>query len=165
MDNKSTIQNHSFALNCEFLELLWLIIYADSELQIFVWKREHTWAWTCKFSICAAHLKCDIHRVATGRSGRRAWCTPSALSKKTATSTDVERSFSRGGFTVSKMRHSLSDESTRAATVLGSWVDVMDVIPRSEIVSKLKSKASRLKTIAGSSSATSALLVVDSDDE
>ena len=40
-----------------------------------------------------------------------------------ATSTDVERTFSCGGLTVSKMCHSLSDESTRAATVLSSWCD------------------------------------------
>ena len=42
----------------------------------------------------------------------------------TATSTDVERAFSHGGPTVSKMRHSLSDESTRAASVLGAWCDL-----------------------------------------
>ena len=38
-----------------------------------------------------------------------------------ATSTDVERAFSKGGLTVSKMRHSLyRDESTQAACVLDS---------------------------------------------
>ena len=39
-----------------------------------------------------------------------------------ATSTNVEHAFSRGGLTVSKMQHTLSDELTRAATVLGSSV-------------------------------------------
>lgn len=57
------------------------------------------------------------------------------------------------------MRHSLSDESTRAATVLGSWVDVVDAILHLEIVAKLKNKASRLKT------SSSAVVVVDSDEE
>ncbi|KAJ7938740.1 hypothetical protein B0H13DRAFT_2301380 [Mycena leptocephala] len=75
------------------------------------------------------------------------------------TSTDVERSFSGGGLTVSKMGHSLSDESTRAATVLGSWVDVADAIPRLEIIENIKNKASRLKTVEGS---TNAIVVDDS---
>lgn len=60
-----------------------------------------------------------------------------------ATSTDVERAFSRGGLTVSKMRHSLSDESTRAATVLGSWCTFTDLVPFGEIASKFKAKSSR----------------------
>ena len=59
-----------------------------------------------------------------------------------ATSTDVERAFSRGGLTVSKMRHSLSDESTRAATVLGSWCTFPDLVPCGEIVSIFKDKSS-----------------------
>ena len=47
----------------------------------------------------------------------------------TATSTDTERAFSRGGLTVSKMRHSLSDQSTRTATVLGAWCDLPGAVP------------------------------------
>ncbi|KAI0309760.1 hypothetical protein OF83DRAFT_1036322, partial [Amylostereum chailletii] len=39
-----------------------------------------------------------------------------------ASSTDVERGFSRGGLTVTKKQHAVSDESVRAATVLSSWV-------------------------------------------
>jgi hypothetical protein len=61
-----------------------------------------------------------------------------------ATSTDVERAFSRGSLTVSKMRHSLSDESTRAATVLGSWVALFsDLIPHNDIVTSFKDKSKR----------------------
>ena len=60
-----------------------------------------------------------------------------------ATSTDVERSFSRGGLTVSKLRHSLSDTSTRAATVLGSWMSLEGAIPTADIVRMFKDKASR----------------------
>lgn len=62
-----------------------------------------------------------------------------------ATSTDVERAFSRGGLTVSKMRHSLSDESTRAATVLSSWCEFPSAIPRDEIISTFKDKSKRPK--------------------
>jgi hypothetical protein len=46
-----------------------------------------------------------------------------------ATSTDVEWAFLHGGLTVSKMCHSLLDESTRAATVLSSWCDFPSTIP------------------------------------
>ncbi|KAJ7110445.1 hypothetical protein C8R44DRAFT_634021, partial [Mycena epipterygia] len=60
-----------------------------------------------------------------------------------ATSTDVERAFSRGGLTVSKMRHSLSDESTRAASVLGSWCNLPGAIPQEEIIALFKEKAKR----------------------
>ncbi|TDL14105.1 hypothetical protein BD410DRAFT_696994, partial [Rickenella mellea] len=51
-----------------------------------------------------------------------------------ASSTDVERAFSRGGLTVSKRRHTLSDQSIRAATVLSSWVDVEGLVPEAAIV-------------------------------
>jgi hypothetical protein len=54
--------------------------------------------------------------------------------------TDVERAFSHGGLTVSKMCHSLSDESTRAATVLGSWCDFPGVIPQDDIMEIFKDK-------------------------
>ena len=62
-----------------------------------------------------------------------------------ATSTDVERAFSRGGLTVSKMRHSLSDESTRAASVLGSWCDLPGAVPRDEIIAVFRDKGKRPK--------------------
>lgn len=42
------------------------------------------------------------------------------------------------------MRHSLSDESTRAATVLSSWCTFPELVPRSEIVSVFKEKSSRM---------------------
>jgi len=57
-----------------------------------------------------------------------------------ATSTDVERAFSRGGLTTSKMRHSLSDKSTCAATVLGAWCDVPGAIPREEVMAGFRDK-------------------------
>lgn len=52
---------------------------------------------------------------------------------QTATSTDVECAFSQGSLTVLKMWHLLSDASTGAATVLGSWVDLPGAIPHDEI--------------------------------
>ncbi|RDX54381.1 hypothetical protein OH76DRAFT_1318340, partial [Lentinus brumalis] len=51
-----------------------------------------------------------------------------------AASVDVERAFSRGGLTVSKLRHNLSDESTRAATVLASWTKIPGLVPQQEVV-------------------------------
>ncbi|KAF8224544.1 hypothetical protein L208DRAFT_1057755, partial [Tricholoma matsutake] len=52
-----------------------------------------------------------------------------------ATLTDVKQAFSHGGLTVSKMQHSLSDESTCASTLLGSWVPSFpDLIPCNDIV-------------------------------
>jgi hypothetical protein len=63
----------------------------------------------------------------------------------TATSTDVERAFPRGGLTVSKMRHSLSDESTRVASVLGAWCDLPGAIPHDEIMNSFRDKGKRPK--------------------
>jgi hypothetical protein len=57
----------------------------------------------------------------------------------------VERAFSRGGLTVSKMRHSLSDETTRAASVLGAWCDLPGAIPREDIMEVFKEKSKRPK--------------------
>jgi hypothetical protein len=67
------------------------------------------------------------------------------ITRYAATSTDVERAFSRGGLTVSKMRHSLSDESTRAASVLGAWCDLSGAIPRDEILEVFRDKGKRPK--------------------
>ena len=62
-----------------------------------------------------------------------------------ATFTDVERGFSRGGVTVSKMRHSLSDESTRAASILGAWCDLPGAVPQNEIITVFHEKGKRPK--------------------
>lgn len=62
-----------------------------------------------------------------------------------AASVDVERAFSRGGLTVSKRRHALSDESVRAATVLGSWASNKDLIPEEQILKLLRDKSKRTK--------------------
>ncbi|OJT02154.1 Zinc finger BED domain-containing protein RICESLEEPER 2 [Trametes pubescens] len=51
-----------------------------------------------------------------------------------ATSTDSKRSFSSGRLTVSRLRHSLSDESVRTGTVLGSWCDYPEIVPEAQLV-------------------------------
>jgi len=43
------------------------------------------------------------------------------------------------------MRHSLSDESTRAASVLGAWCDLPGAVPRDEIVAIFKDKGKQPK--------------------
>jgi hypothetical protein len=60
-----------------------------------------------------------------------------------AASTDVERAFSHGGLTVSKMRHSLSDQLIRVVTVLGSWCQLPGLIPRDELVTSFNNKSKR----------------------
>ena len=46
---------------------------------------------------------------------------------------------------MSKLRHSLSDESTRASTVLGSWTELDGAIPHAEIIQRFKDKSKRPK--------------------
>ena len=62
-----------------------------------------------------------------------------------ATSVDIERSFSRGRLTVSKLRHNLSGESTCAATVLSAWLKVPGLVPQEKIVARFRDKAKRKK--------------------
>ncbi|TDL14569.1 hypothetical protein BD410DRAFT_733876, partial [Rickenella mellea] len=69
-----------------------------------------------------------------------------------ASSTDVERTFSRGGLTVSKRRHALSDESMRAATVLSSWLDVEGLVPEAQIIEHFREKNSRFVKAVGAAS-------------
>ena len=53
---------------------------------------------------------------------------------------DAERAFSRGRLTVSRLRRSLSDESVRANTILGSWARIADLVPKKELVDFLAGK-------------------------
>jgi hypothetical protein len=62
-----------------------------------------------------------------------------------ASSTDVERAFSKGGLTISKFRHSLSDESARSSSVLGSWTELDGAIPKDLILQLFKDKGKRPK--------------------
>jgi hypothetical protein len=59
------------------------------------------------------------------------------------------------------MRHSLSDESTRAAMVLSSWCDFQPAIPRDEIIATFRDKSKRPK--GGKGKEVSEAEVVTSD--
>ena len=60
----------------------------------------------------------------------------------TATSTDVECAFSCGRLTVSRMWHSLSDETTHAATVLSLWTALPGLVLEVDILKVFQEKNS-----------------------
>jgi hypothetical protein len=60
-----------------------------------------------------------------------------------ASSTDVEHSFSQGRLNVSRLRHSLSEESTRAATVFGSWVGIEELVVTEDLIDNIQRKSFR----------------------
>jgi hypothetical protein len=70
-----------------------------------------------------------------------------------AASTDIERGFSQGGLTVTLKRHSLNDESTRAATILGTWVDIDGLIPDEYILNLFREKGKRPRPSASADTA------------
>jgi hypothetical protein len=77
-------------------------------------------------------------------------CPIHKLMIPSATSTDVEQAFSKGGLTVSRFWHSLSDKSTCTSTVLGSWAALDEiipdgVIPKDEVIEEFKNKHRRPK--------------------
>lgn len=62
-----------------------------------------------------------------------------------ASSTDIERGFSRSGLMVSPHRHCLSQESVRSGTVLSSWIKIPGLVPQQNIVQHFNDKAKRGK--------------------
>ena len=56
----------------------------------------------------------------------------------TATSTDIERAFSRGRLTISRLRFALGDKSVRASTLLGSWARLPGLVSEQDIVALIK---------------------------
>ncbi|KAL1949782.1 hypothetical protein VTO73DRAFT_8663 [Trametes versicolor] len=64
-----------------------------------------------------------------------------------ATSTDAERAFSRGHLTVSRLRHSMNEESVWTSTVLGSWANIPDLIPEEDFVDFLKTSSRRPRAV------------------
>lgn len=62
-----------------------------------------------------------------------------------ATAADAERAFSRGGLNVSKLRHALSDESVRAATVVASWEKsgIQELLPEGQLIAHVQEKPKR----------------------
>ena len=80
-----------------------------------------------------------------------------------ATSTDAERAFSCGRLTISRLRHSLNDESVRANTLLGSWSAVPALVSEPEILVKLGGKERRSRA-QSAAPATTIDLTEDGDD-
>jgi hypothetical protein len=64
-----------------------------------------------------------------------------------ASSCDVERGFSHGGLIVTKLRHTLSDDSTQASTILHAWSEIPSLIPEADIIKAFKDKGCRLKGV------------------
>jgi hypothetical protein len=46
---------------------------------------------------------------------------------------------------VSRMHHALSDQSVRAATVLGSWCDIPGLVPQNDLTAAFNDKKKHLK--------------------
>lgn len=61
--------------------------------------------------------------------------------------------FSCGRLTVSRLRHSLADESVRANTVVGSWARIADLLPEADLVEVIRQHSAgkkRAADVAGS---------------
>ena len=82
-----------------------------------------------------------------------------------ATSTDAERAFSRGRLTVSRLRHSLSDASVRANTVLGSWARIDGLVPEKETIAYLADKKAARRARAQGANEGQAINLISSDEE
>ena len=62
---------------------------------------------------------------------------------------------------MSKLRHNLSDESTRAATVLGGWMNIPGLVPEQEIVALFRAKSKRKKGDQADGAKNGEVIVVD----
>ena len=76
-----------------------------------------------------------------------------------ATSTDAEHAFSSGRLTVSRLRHSLSDASIRAGTLLASWSRIPDIVDEDDAAKLLESKNK------AKASAREVISIDDTDDD
>lgn len=83
-----------------------------------------------------------------------------------ASSCDVECAFSRGGLNVTKLRHALSEDSTRAATVLHAWSEFPEFIPSKKIIKTFqdKPKCMGIQKKNGQASQDNIMDVDESDD-
>ena len=57
-----------------------------------------------------------------------------------ASSCNIERGFSCGGLTVSKLCCALLDESMCAATALHAWSEFLELVPAADIIQTFKDK-------------------------
>ena len=83
-----------------------------------------------------------------------------------ATSVEAERAFSRGRLTVSRLRHSLSDASVRASTLLGSWASIPALVPETDVITLIRELSDRRRAKGkGKASGEHAEEVIDVDAE
>lgn len=82
-----------------------------------------------------------------------------------ASSTNLECGFSRRGLTVSKLRHSLSDKSVRASTILGSWLrsGIPEIVQEPELLEHFRNKSKRPNNRKGKGKAKAKVVEVESD--
>ena len=78
---------------------------------------------------------------------------------------DAEQAFLRGRLTVSRLRHSLSDQTVRASTVLGSWAWHADLVPEDVSVSLLRQKEKGKDKVIPTDSAVAHVITLLSDSE
>ena len=87
------------------------------------------------------------------------------LTRITATSVEAERAFSRGRLTVSRLRHSLSDASVRASTLLGSWASIPALVPETDVVNLIRELSDRRRTAKVKSKDDGDVIDVDAEPE
>ena len=80
-----------------------------------------------------------------------------------ASSVDVECAFSRGAFTVTHRRHTLSDQSTRNSIVVGAWLKDTKLIPKEELIKFFQKKTARERLEAVDSTPADVDTSVDSE--
>lgn len=81
---------------------------------------------------------------------------------------DAKHAFSRGRLTVSQLHHSLSDQTVRASTVLGSWAHYPELVPEGDATELLRRKEKgKGAAMAPSSQAseTNAIVLSSSESE
>ena len=110
----------------------------------------HAWHWTSCQSL--VHLLCALRSHLTD-------------TQTTATSVEAERAFSRGRLTISRLRHSLSDASVRASTLLGFWASIPALVPETDVVNLIRELSDRQRAAKGKAKDNGALDVIDVDAE
>ena len=81
-----------------------------------------------------------------------------------ATSVEAEHAFSRGRLTVSRLRHSLSDASVRASTLLGSWASIPALVPETDVVNLIRDLSDRRRAAKGKARENDEVIDVDAED-
>ena len=66
---------------------------------------------------------------------------------------------------VTKLHHALSDESTRASTILHAWSEIPGLIPEADIISIFKDKGGHLKGKGNQSKDVDTVVSVSDDED